>query len=90
MEAEADKISAETKRFEAETARMAAVASQGEKKAHVESHSEDQGVTEGDWFRLTVAGADGWCSPMPTGLSPPEEHLGQVAGAQVQGIRHMR
>merc|ERR1712082_186199 len=77
MEAEANKISAETRRIEAETARMAAVAS-------------TEGGTEGDWFRLTAVGADGRCSPMPTGLSPPEEHLGQVAGAKVRGIRHMQ
>merc|ERR1712082_156635 len=93
LEAEAEKISAETRRIEAETARMAAVASQGGKETHVESHLEDHAVHqsgEGDWFRLTAVGADGRCSPMPTGLSPPEEHLGHVAGAKVRGIRHMR
>merc|ERR1712082_122135 len=78
MEAEANKISAETRMIEAQTARMAAVASA-------------EGGAKGDWFRLTAVGADGRCSPMPTGLSPPlDQHLGQVAGVQPEGVKHMR
>ena len=89
LEAEAVKISAETESIVAETARIAAV----EKDTHGESHTKDQAglqSDEGDWFHLVAAGADGWCSPMPTGLSPPEQHHGQVAGVQSHGVRHMR
>ncbi len=41
----------------------------------------------GDCFLLSGVVADGWCPPMPTGLSPPEH--GQVAGVQSSGVRHM-
>ena len=53
-----------------------------------EDFAEEEAEFYGDCLRLSVAEegvqpADltGWCSPMPTGLSPPkDQHLGQVAG----------
>ena len=50
----------------------------------------------GDFFRLSVAEEDqqhfpdGWCSPMPTGLSPPMDKPVKVAGISSDGVRHMK
>merc|ERR1712082_76130 len=61
-----------------------------------EDFPDDEAEFYGDLFRLSVADEEpgdltGWCSPMPTGLSPPkDQHLGQVAGLDQQGIKHMR
>ena len=63
-----------------------------------EDFAEEEAEFYGDCFRLSVAEdgvqpADlpGWCSPMPMGLSPPkDQHLGQVAGLDQQGVKHMR
>ena len=101
MEAEAEKISAETRQYEAETARRetergpaGSTGPVGQKVSMMEDSAAIVSTAErvGDFLHLSAVEEMGWCSPMPTGLSPPpkDQHQGQVAGVGVQGVRHMR
>ncbi len=92
IEAEIKWLAAETGKFEAETARIVLKQKQTIPSRGSEEH-------RGDCLHLSVAEVDsqegdghqGWCSPMPTGLSPPkDQHLSELAGMQVQGVKHMR